>query len=396
MLLCAVLKNSVYLDYNATAPVHPEVKLLLSEWAGVWGNPSSIHGHGREAKRILREARQNFATLIGAHPMELIFTSGGSEANNTVIKGLLESSAAQTKKQIISTRIEHPSVLRSLEHAESRGFRVDYVDVNRQGEFNMEQFKKLLSENTLLVSVMAANNETGHQMPMAKIAVLAHEHGALVHTDGVQTLGKMAFSVQKTGVDFASFSGHKFCALKGVGVLYQRRGNSLPNLISGGGQERGRRAGTENLLAIASLGYMAKKMQVCNLERETLKALRDHFEKRVQEEIAGVTITGAEGKRLPNTSSLTIKDVSGESMLMSLDVKGFSVSTGAACSSGNPEPSHVLLAMGFTRDEAQTSLRVSFGWMTTCEEVDALVDAMKPIVEHLRRLQKQREEVLNA
>lgn len=385
-----MLKTSVYFDYNATAPIHPEIKNQLGDWASVWGNASSIHAHGRDAKRVVREARQAFADLIEAHPTELIFTSGGSEANNTVIKGLLESEAAQTRQQIISTRLEHPSVLRTLEYAATKGFQIDYVDVNRDGEFNFEQYESLLSSNTLLVSVMAANNETGHLFPIEKIAELAQAHGALVHTDAVQTLGRLAFSVKKANVDFASFSGHKFYALKGIGVLYNRRGNSLNSLIHGGGQERGRRAGTENLLAISSLGFMAKKLSVCDLHRESLAVLRDHFEKRIVEEIGGVRITGQLGKRLPNTSSLVIEGVSGESLLMSLDVKGYSVSTGAACSSGNPEPSHVLLAMGLSEAEAYSSLRVSLGWLTTTEEVDGLIETLKPIVRHLRALENNK------
>jgi cysteine desulfurase len=391
MLLCAVLKKSIYLDYNATSPVHPEIKNHLPEWAGVWGNPSSIHGHGREAKRILREARQAFADLIGANPLELIFTSGGSEANNTVIKGLLESEAAKTRKQIISTRVEHPSVLRTLEYAQAHGFEIKYVDINRDGALDIEQYKNLLSDQVLLVTIMAANNETGNIFPISKMTELAKKYGALFHSDAVQTMGRMAFNVNTTGVDFASFSGHKFYALKGVGVLYSRRGQNLPGLILGGGQERGRRAGTENLLAIASLGYMAKKLAVCDLHRESMIRLRDHFEARVVGEIAGVKIIGKEGKRLPNTTCLVISGVSGESLLMSLDVRGYSVSTGAACSSGNPEPSHVLLAMGLTEDEAQTSLRVSIGWLTTTEDVDSFVAAMIPIVDHLRNLSQRHE-----
>jgi cysteine desulfurase len=389
MLLCAVLKKPIYLDYNATSPVHPEIKNHLPEWAGIWGNPSSIHGHGREAKRILREARQAFADLIGANPLELIFTSGGSEANNTVIKGLLESEAAKTRKQIISTRVEHPSVLKSLEYAEAHGFEIKYVDVNSSGHLDMDQYKDLLSDQVLLITIMAANNETGNIFPISKMTELAKKHGILFHSDAVQTMGRMAFNVEKTGVDFASFSGHKFYALKGVGVLYSRRGQNLPSLIHGGGQERGRRAGTENLLAIASLGYMAKKLSACDLHRESMMLLRDHFENRVVSEIAGVQVIGKEGKRLPNTTSLVVAGVSGESMLMSLDVRGYSVSTGAACSSGNPEPSHVLLAMGLTEDEAHTSLRVSIGWLTTTEEIDGLVDTMIPIVDHLRKLSQR-------
>jgi len=380
-----MLSKPVYLDYNATSPVHPELYAQLVGWAGAWGNPSSIHAHGRESKKLLRDARQAFAKLIGCHPLEIIFTSGGSEANNTVINGLLDSEHAKNRREIITTAVEHPSVLKAVAHAATKGFTVRYIPVSKNGELDIDAYKNMLSDKTLLVSVMSANNETGMIFPIPKISKLAKQVGALVHTDGVQTLGRIGFNVEQMGVDFASFSGHKFYALKGCGVLYSRRGQPLTNLIFGGGQERGRRAGTENVLAIAALGFMARKLAEEN-HHEDLQALRDLFESKAVSEIEGVTVNCREAKRLPNTSSLIIEGVGGESLLMSLDVRGFSVSTGAACSSGNPEPSPTLLNIGLTYEEAQSSLRVSFGWMTTAEEVTAFVEALKAVVKHLRSL----------
>lgn len=380
-----MLSKGVYLDYNATAPVHADVQAAVPQWLESWGNPSSIHAYGRDAKKWIREARSEFSTLIQCHPTELLFTSGGSEANNTVIKGLLRSTAAQDRPELITTTIEHPSVLRSMEYAESLGFVCHRIPVDRQGTFDFEFYKKVLSEKTLLVSVMAANNETGFLMPLDKITSMAHKVGALVHTDAVQTLGRISFQVQDPKVDFATFSGHKFYALKGCGVLFSRRGQGLENLIHGGGQERGRRAGTENTLAIASLGLMAKKIRLEN-NYELLKSLRNQLEEQILQLIPDVTITGLAAKRLPNTSSLVISGVHGESLLMSLDVKGFAVSTGAACSSGSPEPSHVLTAIGLSPMEAQASLRLSVGWMTTSEEITAFVLALSKTVAHLRSL----------
>lgn len=383
-----MLSKGIYLDYNATSPVHPDLLKEVPQWLEAWGNPSSIHAHGRDAKKWIREARAAFAQLIGCHPTELIFTSGGSEANNTVIKGLLDLEISEGRNELITTHIEHPSVLRTMEYAESLGFRVHRVPVGRDGRFDLDFYQKVLSSKTLLVSVMTANNETGTLLPISQIAALAKQVGAHVHTDAVQTLGRIPFSVQEAGVDFATFSGHKFYGLKGCGVLYQRRGNKLENFILGGGQERGRRAGTENTLAIASLGFMAKKIQATPMA-DTLRNLRDQLEAKIEQTISGVTFTARETERLPNTSSLLISGVHGESLLMSLDVKGFSVSTGAACSSGSPEPSHVLLGMGLTHAEAQSSLRLSVGWMTTSEEIELFVKALEQTVNHLRSLAKE-------
>ena len=379
--------RTVYLDHNATAPLHPDLKSRVPAWLEEWGNPSSIHWAGRGPKALIREARQNIAAVIGAEPLELIFTSGGSEANNLALKGSLEPGPKNGRDQIIISAVEHPSVRKTAEYLTTLGYRLDILGVNREGELDLDQFDDLLSERTALVSVMLANNETGHLFPVAHVASLTKRKGALVHCDAVQALGKIPLNVRTLGVDFATFSGHKFYALKGCGVLFARKGVQLNSLIHGGGQERGRRAGTENALAIASLGYMCAHTGRIFSEALRMRQLRDHLEKRIVSEISGVRVTGAEGVRLPNTSNMTLMAIDGETLLMNLDVHGFAVSTGAACSSGNPEPSPVLLAMGLTRAEAQTSLRLSMGWETTNGDIDEFVEALKGIVQRLRGFQ---------
>lgn len=332
---------------------------------------------------MLRESRQKIANLLGVQPLELIFTSGGSESNNLALKGLCDRAPGE-RDQIVISSVEHPSLRKTAEYLSTRGFRVDIVGVNRDGELDMAQLDSLLSNKTYLVSVMLANNETGHIMPVAEVARRAHAVGAYMHCDAVQALGKIPLNLPELGVDLVSFSGHKFYALKGCGFLYVRRGMSLESLIHGGGQERGRRAGTENLLSIASLGFMCGKGEEIVPQSLRLGELRDRMEARILAEIAGVKVNGAEGPRLPGTSSMILDDVDGETLLMNLDVRGFAVSTGAACSSGNPEPSPVLIAMGLTREEAQSSLRVSLGWRTTSEEMDLFVNELKSVVARLR------------
>lgn len=385
----------IYLDHNATTPISDDVRAHVPDWLDLWGNPSSIHGSGRGPKALLREAREKIAKLVGAGPLELIFTAGGSESNNLAVKGVFESfqnveslarSGAKFRNHYLFSQVEHPSLIRTADYLRSRGARVDFIPVNRAGQLDLATFDRLLSDETALVSVMIANNETGQLFPIRELAERAHAHGALFHTDGVQALGKIPVDVRELGVDLASFAGHKFYSLKGAGFLYARRGVQLESLIHGGGQERHRRGGTENALAIAALGLMAEKKDEVASRAEEMRALRDHFEARVKKEIPFATVTGEESLRLPNTSSLVIAGVDGEIMLMNLDIKGFSVSTGAACSSGSPEPSPVLLAMGLSRNEAQSSLRVGLGWSTTREQVDAFTDALVEVVKHLRSI----------
>lgn len=386
-----MLSKTIFFDYNATSPIHPDLKPKLVEWLDIWGNPSSIHAQGRDAKKIVRESRQALAEMLGVSPLELIFTSGGSEGNNTVIGGLLDSPLSLQRKELITTQIEHPSVARTIDYAEQRGFVVHRIGVDRNGVFDFEHFEKVLSEKTLLVTMMLANNETGVILPISKISKLCKEKQVLFHTDAVQALGKMSVNIADMGVDFATFSGHKFYALKGSGFIYVRRGNEFYPYIHGGGQERGRRSGTENVLGIASMGFMAEKLKDMSALYDQMKVCRDSFEEQVLRRIPDVEINGREAKRVPNTSSVVIKNVYGESLLISLDVKGFCVSTGSACSSGSSEPSGVLQRMGLGREEAQSTLRVSMGWMTTQEEVNELVDVLEQTVNHLRSLKKDKK-----
>lgn len=387
-----------YFDHNATTPLSDEVVQAIPEFLQAWGNPSSIHWAGRQPKNFLRDSRQALATQLHCHPLELVFTSGGSESNNTILKGVFDynktnpfNPALAQRLHFMCSEVEHPSVMKTMTYLQELGARVDFIPVSRQGELDMDFYRSHLSEETALVSVMYANNETGTVFPIQEMARLAHEKGALFHSDAVQAFGKIPVNLKELGVDFASFSGHKFYSLKGSGFFYTKRGTYFNSLIHGGGQERHRRGGTENVLGIACLGVMAEKLSDVAAEGTRLAALRDHMEKRILAEISQSEVTAAQSPRLPNTSSLVIAGVDGETLLMSLDIKGYAVSTGAACSSGNPEPSPVLLAMGLTRLEAQSSLRISLGWKNTLEQVDAFVETLKAVVQRLRLIEAESE-----
>lgn len=376
-------KSRVYLDSNATTGLSPELMVEIPQFLSSYGNPSSIHWESRAPKTILRQTRADLAKSLNCNPLELIFNSGGSEGNNTVLKSVFELSS---RTEFITSMVEHPSVFKTFKYLETLGAKVHYVPVSRSGEFDLVFFEKCLSEKTALVSVMLANNETGSVFPIQEISRRAKEVGALVHSDCVQGLGKIQINLQELGVDYATFSAHKFYALKGTGVLYVKRGSPYLPLIHGGAQERSRRGGTENTLGLFALGYQVQKLNMVEAEAARLKKLRDHFESRVLNEIADVSITCRESARLPNTSSLILNGVDGETLLMSLDLKGFAVSTGAACSSGSPEPSPVLLALGLSRQEAQNSLRVSLSWRTTNEEIESFIETLKECVLRLRKI----------
>ncbi|MFN7262753.1 MAG: cysteine desulfurase family protein [Pseudobdellovibrionaceae bacterium] len=381
----------VYLDHNATSPLSPEVQKAVIGALPFWGNPSSIHQAGRGPKALLREARKSLSQEFQCSPLELIFTSGGSESNNSVIKGVYEKTLGGSRCEFITSTVEHPSVLKSFQYLESCGAKVFYVPVSREGLLDLEYYERVLSERTALVSVMAANNETGVIFPISLLAEKAHQKGALFHTDAVQAFVKIPVSLKDWNVDFASFSGHKFYSLKGTGILYAKKSNEVEIFIHGGAQERSRRGGTENVLGIHALGVQAQQLKNVGIYFEQMEKLRNRFEQKLIQEIPGVRINQSQVPRLPNTSSVLIDGVDGETLLMSLDIKGFAVSTGAACSSGNPEPSPVLLAMGLTAGEAQNSLRVSLGWSTTAEQMDQFLEALKQVVGRLRNL--AREEV---
>lgn len=378
----------IYLDHNATTPLHPEIQNFLVGNFALFGNPSSIHWAGRKSKALVREARNHLSHFLGVSPLEMIFTSGASEANNAVIKTLFWHSP---KKHFMCSSVEHPSVIKTMQYIQGLGAQVDFIPVNRKGEIDLDFYQSKLSENTALVSVMLANNETGTVFPIQKMAEMAHAKKAYFHTDAVQALGKLDFKISDLGVDYASFSGHKFYALKGTGLLYAKKGVPQVSLIHGGAQERYRRGGTENLLGIASFGEVARlalaqgptflKHKISEVEE-----LRNHLQARITQEIEGVQITAMEAPRLANTLSLTLDEVDGETLLMNLDIKGYAVSTGAACSSGNPEPSPVLLNMGLSRQEAQHSLRLSVGWENTWDEINQFVDDLKTSVTRIREI----------
>ena len=382
-------RERVYLDHNATTPLNESLKSQIIQWLDQWGNPSSIHWFGRGPKAIMREARRSTAEFLRVHPLEIIFTGGGSEANNMAIKGVFEELKRSGRDHYICSAVEHPSVLKVMEYLSSQGACVDIVPVSRSGQLDMNKYQSLLSERTALVSIMFASNETGHIFPVKKLAKMAHEVGALYHCDGVQALGKVPIHPSHLGVDLCSFSGHKFYSLKGCGVLYVKKGTKLASLIHGGPQERKRRAGTENLLSVASLGAMMKQSPDILEASARVEELRNFLQDLIIRDISGVHVVGAEGKRLPNTLSLIVDGLDGEALLMNLDMEGFSVSTGAACSSGSPEPSEALLAMGFSRKEAQSSLRISLGWGQRREDLSNFVSALVRIVKKLRYIEME-------
>lgn len=389
--------QKIYLDHNATAPLAPWLKSTLSESLESWGNPSSIHWAGRKSKEILRTGRKEVAQFIGASPLEIIFTSGGSEANNLALRGVYDSLAIsqdqnfKKRKKWITSKLEHPSVLETLKSLQKKDpeLEIEYIKVHRGGKLDWDHYSQLIDENVAVVSVMLANNETGTIFPIQKMAEIAHQQGALFHVDAVQALGKIGVDVQNLGVDLASFSGHKFYSLKGAGFLYCRKGTQIERQISGGGQERHRRSGTENILAIQSMALMCRHKQDLPNFSSQMTQLRDQMQSKILKQIDHVQVNGGQADRLPNTMNITIEGVDGESLLMNLDLKGFAVSTGAACSSGSPEPSAALMAMGLSHQEAQSSLRVSLGWGTSSEHIDHFVETLVKVVERLRKVTKE-------
>ncbi|MFN3697407.1 MAG: cysteine desulfurase family protein [Pseudobdellovibrio sp.] len=385
----------VYLDFNATTPLSEEVIRKLPELIKFWGNPSSIHQASRPPKTILRETRRKASDYLKCSPLEIVFNSGASEGNNTVLKSIWNTYKPgnhfghPVRDEFIISSVEHPSVIKTAEYLKSEGAKVYYIPVNRDGEIDLQFIKSKISEKTALISCMYANNETGTVFPIKEIARIAHEHRVFMHSDCVQAFGKTTIDLQSLNVDYATFSAHKFYALKGCGILYVKKGSPYINLVHGGGQERSRRGGTENILGIASLEVMLEQLSKVTEKEIQMRALRDAFEMEIMQAIPEVTVTCSQSQRLANTSSLVISGVDGETLLVSLDLKGFEVSTGAACSSGNPEPSPVLLALGLSRQEAQNSLRVSLGWTTTATQMKEFSQVLRETVERLRALNNQ-------
>ena len=384
--------SRIYLDHNATTPPSALLKSRWLDLFDLWGNPSSIHNDSRKPKQYLRETRQKISQILECSPLEIIFNSGASEGNSTVLKSIWLELGSERPEFLISS-VEHPCVIKTAEYLISCGATVHFIPVAKNGQIDLEFIKKKISKKTALVSVMYANNETGTIFPIAEIRMIAHSFGALMHSDCVQLLGKSLIDFKKLGVDYATFSGHKFYALKGSGFTYLKKNNPWVTLIHGGGQERSRRGGTENILGIASIGIALDEYHFAAEKIKEMARLRDLMEAQINREITNVKVTASETERLSNTSNLIISGVDGETLLMSLDLKGFAVSTGAACSSGNPEPSPVLLAMGLTREEAQNSLRVSLGWSTTEQQIQSFISVLKIVVKKLRDINK--EEVIN-
>lgn len=380
--------SRVYLDHNATTPHSERLRMKWNELFELSGNPSSIHQDSRAPKTWIRETRQKIADELNCSPLEIIFNSGASEGNSSVLKSVWDFLGSEKPEMIVSS-VEHPSVMKTAYFLQSKGAIIHFIPVSKDGEIDLQFIREKLSSKTALVSVMFANNETGTIFPIAEISKMAHTAGALMHSDCVQMLGKDEVEFETLNVDYATFSAHKFYALKGTGFTFVRKNSPWAPLIHGGGQERSRRGGTENITGIAALGIVFDSLTELSDRVKHMCALRNNLELQIQKRILGVTITAGQAKRISNTSSLVIENVDGETLLMSLDLKGFSVSTGAACSSGNPEPSPVLLAMGLKREEAQSSLRVSVGWNTTQEQIDSFVDCLVSVVAKLRELNRK-------
>jgi len=385
----------IYLDYNATAPVAPGVadavcRVLTDEP----GNPSSIHAFGQRAKARLDEARQAVAALIGAPASELVLTGGGTEAINLALRGIAEATELSGRRHLIASAIEHEAVLVTLKALERRGWRVTLLPVDRSGLVSPATLEGVLDDETALVSVMHANNEIGTIQPIAALASMARAKGALFHTDAVQSVGKIPVDVAALGVDLLSLSGHKFGAPKGVGALWVRRGVRVTPQLTGGRQERSRRAGTENTAGLAGLGVAARYAKDTMAESATrIAGLRDQLESTILANVHGTAVNGDSSMRVPNTSNISFDGIEAESLLIALDLEGVAISTGSACSSGTLEPSHVLQAMGLPSARTRNSLRFSLGPATTADEIAFVAAKIPMLVEKLRRLTRRVAEV---
>jgi cysteine desulfurase len=353
--------------------------------AEVYGNASSIHHFGQAAKLWLDEARRQVAALLGAAPNEIVFASGGTEADNLALFGVFRRSSV-SGRHVVTTAIEHPAVLNACAQLEREGVDVTYVPVASSGVVDPDDIRHALRPGTALVSVMHANNETGTVQPLREIATIVHDAGALLHSDGVQAAGKIPAFVGELGVDLYSISGHKIYAPKGVGALYVRDGIELAPVLFGGHHERDRRAGTENVPGAVGLGCAAEWMLGHQNEMTSLSELRDYVESAVLDRIPGTRVNCAGSPRVPNTTNIAFEGIDSEPLLIALDLRGYAVSSGSACSSGASEPSHVLKAMGLSREEARSCLRISVGRFNTVEQAAGLVDALETCAAKLRRI----------
>jgi len=385
-------RKRVYMDNNATTPVHPEVKKTLIEKMDIFGNPSSMHEFGREAREEVEQARETISSFIGADPEEFVFTGGGSESNNTVLKYVACGDASCTmcpasRNEVITSKIEHPSVLNTAEILGKSGIKVKYVGVDSEGKLDMDEFQDMISDETALVSIMLANNEIGTIQDLKVISRIAHEHGALMHTDAVQALGKIPVNVDDLGVDFMSFSGHKIYGPKGIGGLYVRKGSPFCVFIHGGHQEEGRRAGTLNSLGIIGFGR-AVELAAEDLDGEMtrLNALKKRLKEGIEARIPDTVTNGHPTDILPGTLNISFRGAEGESILLYLDLEGVAVSTGSACATGSLDPSHVIIATGLGAELAHGSIRFGLGRENTEEDVDYVLEKIEPIISRIRTM----------
>jgi cysteine desulfurase len=378
----------IYFDHNATTPVDPgAVEMMVRVLREDFGNASSVHHFGQRAKAVLDEARSAVASLIAAEPSEVVFTSGGTEADNFALRGVAEALEVTGRKHLVASSIEHEAVLNTLKALAKRGWQTTLLPVDASGIVTPDALDAAMTDRTALVSVMHANNEIGTIQPIAELARIAHGRGALFHTDAVQSVAKIPVDTRALGVDLLSMSAHKFYGPKGAGALFIKRGARVTAILTGGKHERNRRAGTENIAAIAGFGaaaaLAARKMDA---EGARLRAMRDRLEEGVLAAVPGTAINGAREPRVPNTTNISFESVEAESLLIALDLEGIAVSTGSACSSGTLEPSHVLRAMGLPTHRTQNSIRVSLGAGNTDAEVDQFLAKLPQVVAKLRTL----------
>jgi cysteine desulfurase len=377
----------VYLDHNATTPVAPEVlRAMLPYFNDEYGNASSIHTFGQSARGAVEEARESVAALLGARPTEIIFSSGGTESNNHAIFGVVGAVAAESR-HVITSAIEHSAVLDPCRALEKRGVAVTVLPVDSDGIVDPEAVRRAIRPETVLITIMLANNELGTIEPIEAIGEIAAETGVMLHTDAVQAAGKISIDVKKLGVHLLSISAHKLYGPKGVGALYVRKGTLLEPLLYGGHSERDRRPGTEDVTSIAGLGKAAE-LALTHMKEESkrIAALRDRLESGLVERVPHAQVNGSGARRTPNTTNMTFPFIEGEAMVIALDLKGIACSTGAACSSGAVEPSHVLTAIGLAPEDARATLRLSLGYQTTDNEIDFALETIPPVIDRLRQI----------
>jgi cysteine desulfurase len=387
----------VYLDYNATTPVEPEVlEAMLPYLSAEFGNAASIHSFGQRARAAVETARESVAALLGARPQEIVFTSGGTESDNHAIFGIVEAAGGRGR-HVITTTIEHEAVLNTCQALEKQGVSVTYLSVDRDGLIDLEALRRAIRPETVLISIMHANNELGTVQPLEEIGRIAAEADVYFHTDAVQSAGKLPIDVKASRVDLLSLSGHKFYAPQGIGALYIKGGTRLRQLLYGGHHQRGFRPGTENVAGIAGLGKAAEMARAALAQdARSISALRDKLEQGLLARVPDSSVNGARAPRTPNTTNLLFPGLEGEALVIALDLKGLACSTGAACSSGALEPSHVLTAIGLPPEEARASLRFSLGRHTTTEEIDFALEVVPAAVAQLRELSPTYRKVAEA